>query len=79
MADYRIVQAPVVGLRMVIARRDHGEIPGWILLVQREDALFAWDSIVDLGGSYGVRPVGSLAVRPPAVGEAAPTAVGAAR
>jgi glycine cleavage system aminomethyltransferase T len=67
--DLRIVQAAVVGCRMVIARRDQGEIPGWILLVAREDAEFAWDAIVELGGSYGLRPVGMLAVRPPAAAD----------
>ena len=78
--DLAIVQAPVVGLRMVIARRDHGEIPGWVFLVGRDDAEFAWDAIVDLGSSYGVRPVGALAVRPPASGDAASlAAAGTAR
>jgi glycine cleavage system aminomethyltransferase T len=72
--DLRIVQAPVVGLRMVIARRDHGEIPGWILLVGRDDAEFVWDAIVELGAPYGVRPVGQLAVRPPTVADRAPMA-----
>jgi hypothetical protein len=78
VADFQIVQAPVVGVRMVIARRDHGEIPGWVLLVGRDDAEFVWDAIVDLGGSYGLRPVGMLAVRPPAPADAsAPAPIGA--
>jgi glycine cleavage system aminomethyltransferase T len=77
--DLAIVQAPVVGLRMVTARRDHGEIPGWIFLVGRDDAEFAWDAIVGLGASYGVRPVGMAAVRPPALPDTAPVAAGGGR
>ena len=77
-ADLRIVQAPVVGVRMVIARRDHGDIPGWILLVARDDAEFVWDSIVDLGAVLRAA-TGRHAGRP-AAGSAeasAPAAIGA--
>ena len=76
VADLRIVQAPVAGVRMVIARRDHGAIPGWILLVARDEAEYVWDAIVD---SAGLRASTGrvLAVRPPAPTAPARGAIGA--
>ena len=79
--DLRIVQAPVVGLRTMLARRDHGDLPGFILLVVRDEAEYAWDTIVELGAAHGLRPVGAAAVRPPAATGPAtsePAATGAA-
>ena len=65
VADLRIVQAPVAGSRMVLARRDHGDIPGFVLLVVRDEAEYVWDVMVELGAAYGLRPVGAAAIRPP--------------
>lgn len=71
-----IVQAPVAGLRMVLARRDHGDLPGFVMLVVRDEAEYAWDAIVELGAAYGLRPVGAAAVRPPSAADAGTGPVG---
>ena len=63
--DLHMVAAPVVGCRMLLARRDHDGLPGFILLAVRDEAAYVWDSIVELGAAYGLRPVGAAAIRPP--------------
>ena len=68
--DLRVVQAPFGGTRVVLARRDHGELPGFILLVVRDEAEFLWEVIVHLGEAHGLRPVGAMAIRPPFPAEA---------
>jgi 4-methylaminobutanoate oxidase (formaldehyde-forming) len=77
--DLRIVQAPVAGCRTVFARRDHGDVPGFVFLVVRDEAEFVWDVMVELGSAYGLRPVGAAAVRPPLAGDATASLGGAER
>jgi heterotetrameric sarcosine oxidase gamma subunit len=72
--DLRVVQAPFGGTRVILARRDHGDLPGFTLLVVRDEAEYLWDVIVHLGAAHGLRPVGAMAIRPPFAGDAtAPT------
>ena len=49
-----IVQAPVVGVRIVVARQDHGGVPGFTLLVARDEAEYVWDALLDLGRDLGL-------------------------
>lgn len=68
--DLGIVAAVVVGCRMLLARRDHDGLPGFVLLVVRDEAAYVWDSIVELGATHGLRPVGAAAFRSPDLTEA---------
>ncbi len=82
--DLRLVQAPIAGCRMVLARRDHGNLPGFVFLVVRDEAEYVWDVMVELGAAYGLRPVGATAIRPPmgsdsAAGTGSPPFAGATR
>jgi heterotetrameric sarcosine oxidase gamma subunit len=62
LANDRIVQAPVAGVRMIVARDDHGDLPGWTLLVARDLAEYAWGALRGLGRDLRLVPVGSAAV-----------------
>jgi heterotetrameric sarcosine oxidase gamma subunit len=61
LENERIVQAPVVGVRMVVARQDQGDILAYTLLVARDLAEHAWEALVDLGRDLGLVPVGGTA------------------
>jgi glycine cleavage system aminomethyltransferase T len=63
--DLRVVQAPFAGTRAILARRDHGDVPGWALLVVRDEAQYLWEAILHVGAPFGIRPVGATAIRPP--------------
>ena len=70
--DLRVVQGPFAGTRATFARRDHGNLPGWIVLVVRDEAEYVWDTILHLGAPFGIRPVGAAAIRPPLATDGAP-------
>ena len=65
--DLAIVQLTLANCRVVMARRDHGAIPGFTLLVGRDDAEHLWHVLIDLGRPHGLMPVGTAAIVPPAV------------
>ncbi len=67
LPDLAIVQVTIANCRVVLARRDHGAIPGFTLLVGRDDAEHLWDVFVELGAQHGLAPVGTAAIVPPAV------------
>jgi aminomethyltransferase len=69
--DLAIVQAPMAGCRVILARRDHGGIPGFALLVWRDEAEHLWDVFAHLGEAYGLRPVGASALVAAAGGDPA--------
>jgi heterotetrameric sarcosine oxidase gamma subunit len=62
VANQRIVAAPVVGVRIIVARQDVVEAPGYTLLVARDLAGYAWGALLDLGRDLGLVPVGASAV-----------------
>ena len=65
--DQAIVQVPMAGCRVMLARQDHDGVPGFSLLTWRDEAEHLWDVLNHLGGAYGLRPVGASAVRASAV------------
>jgi heterotetrameric sarcosine oxidase gamma subunit len=64
IADLRILQVTMANCRVVMARQDLGVVPGFTLLVARDEAEHLWDVFVERGAAYGLRPVGALALQP---------------
>ena len=65
--DLAIVQAILAGDRVILARRDHGALPAFVLAVARDDAQHLWESLLELGRPFGIQVVGGLAATPPAI------------
>lgn len=55
-----VVQVPLVGIRVSVARADHADAPGATLLVMRDQAEYLWDSLLSLGAAHGIMPVGAI-------------------
>jgi heterotetrameric sarcosine oxidase gamma subunit len=72
--DQGIVQVPMAGCRVILSRRDLGDIPGCVLLVARDEAEYIWGALTEIGAAHGIRPVGGTAL---VVGPAAPVAASA--
>ena len=53
-----LIQAPVAGVRAFITRRDATGEPGYILMIARDEAAYAWDSIRHIGEPHGLAVVG---------------------
>jgi heterotetrameric sarcosine oxidase gamma subunit len=67
--DQAIVQVPMAGCRVILARQDdNGGIPGFTLLTWRDEAEHLWDALNHLGEAYGLRPVGASALLAPTDG-----------
>jgi glycine cleavage system aminomethyltransferase T len=64
LPNERIAQAPLVGVRMVVARQNQGDLTGYTLLVARDLAEYAWDALLDLGRDLGLAPIGGSAATP---------------
>jgi aminomethyltransferase len=79
VADLAIVQATLAGDRVVLARRDHGALPAFVLAVARDDAQHLWDALLELGQPFGIQVVGGLAATPPAISTTQPAAAGSPR
>jgi heterotetrameric sarcosine oxidase gamma subunit len=68
ITDGRIVQATVAGVRTILARRDLRDavdsppIPGFTVLVARDEAEYLWGALLHLGKDHGLMPVGARAV-----------------
>ena len=65
LADRRIAQVMMANCRVILARRDDAGVPGFILLVARDEAEHLWDVLVHLGAAHELRPVGAAALVPP--------------
>ncbi len=61
-APRRIAQAPMANVRVTLTRRDLGEVPGFELLVARDQAAYLFEALLHVGAVHGVRPVGQRAV-----------------
>ena len=64
LADRGIAQVTMANCRVILARRDDRSMPGFTLLVARDEAQHLWDVLVDLGAPTGLRPVGAAALLP---------------
>ena len=64
----RIVQAPVAGVRLVMARQGQPEAPVYTLLVARDLAEYLWGALLDVGSDLGLVPVGGAVARSGLVG-----------
>jgi heterotetrameric sarcosine oxidase gamma subunit len=62
--DQAILQVPLGGSRVILSRRDFEAIPGFTMLVARDDAEHVWSVLVHLGEPHGIRPVGAMALLP---------------
>jgi aminomethyltransferase len=71
--DRRIVQAPVAGVRVILARQDHPDALGYTLLAPRDLVEYLWDALLELGSDIGLVPVGGDVARPGFVGTARTT------
>lgn len=71
MAPGDLIQAPLASVRAFIARQDAGAVPGYTIMVARDEAAYTWDAIRHVGAAHGLVPVGPDAVTPTA---AAPVA-----
>jgi heterotetrameric sarcosine oxidase gamma subunit len=81
--DHAILQVPLGGSRVILCRRDFEAIPGFTLLVARDEAEHLWNVFAHVGKAHGIRPVGAMALLPAApesAGQAAAAiAAGASR
>lgn len=59
LRDFRVVHAPVSGVRVTVARHDLAAIPAFTILVRREYAAYMWDALVRTGVHYHLAPVGN--------------------
>jgi heterotetrameric sarcosine oxidase gamma subunit len=53
-----IAQAAMAGVRVSLARQDHAQAPGYTLLTARDEAEYLWASLLMLGSTFGLVPVG---------------------
>ncbi len=60
--DGRIAMAPMGNVRVTFARRDVGDVPGFELLVARDQAAYLFEALLHLGAVHGVRPAGQRAI-----------------
>ena len=66
-----IVQLAMANCRVTMARRDHAELPGFVVIVARDEAEHLWDVLSTLGAAHGLVPVGGAAITPPNLAAAA--------
>jgi heterotetrameric sarcosine oxidase gamma subunit len=62
MKSSDLVQAPLAGVRALIARQDTPSEPGYTILIARDEAAYAWDAIRAVGAVHGLTVVGPSAV-----------------
>lgn len=58
LAAGAVVQVPMAGIRVSVARQDRADIPGYTLLVMRDQVEYLWDSLIGLGEAHAIAPVG---------------------
>lgn len=56
-----VVQGAVARVHGIIVRRDSAGIPGYDLYVDRDLGAYLWDTMLEIGASLGLRPVGRSA------------------
>jgi heterotetrameric sarcosine oxidase gamma subunit len=57
-----LIQAPLASVRAFITRRDTAGEPGYTIMIARDEAAYAWDSIAHVGAGHGLAIVGPAAV-----------------
>lgn len=50
--------APMVGIRILLVRRDRKDLPAYEVLVSREYAEYLWGALMEAGQRHQVRPLG---------------------
>lgn len=73
MAQGDLIQAPLASVRAFIVRLDTAGMPGYTIMVARDEAAYVWDAFMSVGRAHGLTPVGPAAVAPLAAA-AAPAA-----
>jgi aminomethyltransferase len=63
LGEGQLIQAPVVGVRAIIAQRDCRSDPGYIIRIARDHASNVWDAVLEIGAAHGVSPVGPAAMQ----------------
>jgi len=61
--DLRCAWAPMAGIRVLVVRKNHRDLPAYEILVSREYAEYLWDAVTEAGREYLLRPLGLEAVR----------------
>jgi heterotetrameric sarcosine oxidase gamma subunit len=72
LPDLGIAQLTMANCRVILARHDLGQLPGFTLLVGRDDAEHLWSVLVELGRPHGLAPVGMAVIEPAAAASPAP-------
>lgn len=60
--DRAIGFGPLANVAVTIARLDHGGVPGFAILVERDHAEHIWDALLTIGARHGIEPVGGAAL-----------------
>jgi heterotetrameric sarcosine oxidase gamma subunit len=63
MTTGRCLQGPLARVRVLLIRRDVGNVPSWLLLVSRDFGEYAWECVLSAGHEFGIRPFGTAAER----------------
>jgi heterotetrameric sarcosine oxidase gamma subunit len=62
LAPNDLIQAPLAGVRALIARQDVLGQPGYTILIARDEATYVWEALRSVGAVHGLTPVGPGAV-----------------
>jgi sarcosine oxidase, subunit alpha len=57
------LEGPLAGVRVLLIRRDLGNVPSWLLLVSRDFGEYVWECVLSAGHEFGIRPFGTAAER----------------
>jgi sarcosine oxidase, subunit alpha len=63
MTTGRCLQGPLASVRVLLIRRDIGNVPSWLLLVSRDFGEYTWECVLSAGREFGIRPFGTAAER----------------
>ena len=64
MAPGFLIQAPLAGVRALVARQDAGHWPGYTILVARDEATYTWDALRAVGAAHHLTPVAPARLTP---------------
>jgi len=59
---FRLVQTEIAGIPVIISRTGYTGDLGYEVFVERNNALAVWDSLMEAGDPYNLRPMGNLAL-----------------
>jgi aminomethyltransferase len=62
LADRSITFGPLANVNVTLARMDHEGIVAFVILVERDQAEYLWDSLLHSGAMFGIEPVGAAAM-----------------